>query len=52
MQAFNTTIFGIIAVFSQNFSLTLERNSAHAGSTDLDCILQDPTLHILFYDLS
>ena len=34
------------------FLTTLGGNSAHAGSTDLDSILHNTTLHVLFYDLT
>ena len=45
-------------LFSQNFPLAIERDSAHAGSTIKDCILsyksdfilRNSTLHVPFYD--
>ena len=60
MDERTTDVPSLQYIFSQNFPLAIERDSAHAGSTIEDCILSyksdfilhNSTLHVLFYDRS
>ena len=60
MDERTTDVPSLQYIFSQNFPLAIERDSAHAGSTIEDCIfsyksdfiLHNSTLHVLFYDRS